>query len=383
MPAADYYHTTRNNTATYEETFSDLRARHKALALPYAYYQLDSYFYPKGKEHGMIEWTGNPDMFPTGGLPGLAQRLGTRFVAHSRWLSPQTVYLANATALGGFYTGGAPGPGGLSPADPAEFFGYVIGQAAREWGLVTYEQDWTFRCFLAGLPTFGTHVDAAGSWDVGMGAAAAAAGAGVAYGTGTPSDLMQSVYVPTASFLFATQNPACPSVECPQSWTVGRVSVLARALGVAPFKDTFWSTAVQPGNPWGPSGTFPNHDLHALVSVLSGPVGPGDAIGSENATLIMRTCASNGLLLKPDRPAAAIDTTLLPSWPGGELWAGHTAQPGVAASWAYVLGAQLVHPTPVTPADVGLPPPAAEGVLGASPVTAYVAYDLQHGRGVL
>ena len=50
----------------------------------------------------------------------------------------------------------------------------------------------------------------------------------------------------------------------------------------------------------------------ALVSALSGgPVGPSDGIGGSDASLIMRTCRLDGLLLKPDRPATPIDVMFL------------------------------------------------------------------------
>lgn len=34
-------------------------------------------------------------------------------------------------------------------------------------------------------------------------------------------------------------------------WKIGVSSLFAAAMGIAPFKDTFWTTEVQPGNPYG------------------------------------------------------------------------------------------------------------------------------------
>ena len=31
-------------------------------------------------------------------------------------------------------------------------------------------------------------------------------------------------------------------------WQIGVISVFTQALGIAPFKDTFWTTKTQPGN---------------------------------------------------------------------------------------------------------------------------------------
>ena len=39
----------------------------------------------------------------------------------------------------------------------------------------------------------------------------------------------------------------------------------------------------------------------------TGAVAPGDGVGMANATLIMRSCRSDGLLLKPSRPLSSVD----------------------------------------------------------------------------
>ena len=49
-------------------------------------------------------------------------------------------------------------------------------------------------------------------------------------------------------------------------------------------------------------------ESQALVSALSaGPIAPGDGVGDTDATLVKRTCRVDGVLLKPDRPALAVD----------------------------------------------------------------------------
>ena len=52
------------------------------------------------------------------------------------------------------------------------------------------------------------------------------------------------------------------------------------AIGVAPSKDTYWTTEHQPNSPYVDNPTEPNWQLQALAVALStGPNGPGDAIG--------------------------------------------------------------------------------------------------------
>ena len=52
--------------------------------------------------------------------------------------------------------------------------------------------------------------------------------------------------------------------------------------------------------------------LQSLAATLStGPVGPSDKMGCSDVSLIMKSCNAEGLLLKPDRPAIAIDDQII------------------------------------------------------------------------
>ena len=64
-----------------------------------------------------------------------------------------------------------------------------------------------------------------------------------------------------------------------------------------------------------------NAATHALMSLLSmAHVTFGDAVGESNKTLLMQLIRADGLLLKADRPATAIDAQfqamLFNAWPG-------------------------------------------------------------------
>lgn len=104
------------------------------------------------------------------------------------------------------------------------------------------------------------------------------------------------------------------------------------AVGALPFKDNFWTSPDQPGNPY--HGKEPNPDMQALVSTLSaGPVALSDRIGYTNATVVMQTCAADGTLLKPDKPATSLDVTFLANGGvQGELWSTHSSLPTANSS---------------------------------------------------
>ena len=72
-----------------------------------------------------------------------------------------------------------------------------------------------------------------------------------------------------------------------------------------------------------------NPNLHAVVATLSrGPVGPGDKIDEVDVNLIMKSCRSDGKLLKPDKPVTAIDLQIaamaFTAAPFGQLWSTYT-----------------------------------------------------------
>jgi len=97
--------------------------------------------------------------------------------------------------------------------------------------------------------------------------------------------------------------------------------------------------------------------LQAAISVYSaGPVTPGDGVGYADATLILRTCNTDGLLLSPSRSATAIDSQIVArvfpgSGPAGEVYATYTAVSGW--TWGHVLAAALTAPYTFTPTDLG------------------------------
>ena len=95
-------------------------------------------------------------------------------------------------------------------------------------------------------------------------------------------------------------------------------------VGVAPFKDVFWTRAHQPGSPYENTSLFPqqyakcmdatgrhsqrNYILDSIASAFSaGPVGIGDGDGLTDPALALATCTSGGKLLPPSKPLSPLD----------------------------------------------------------------------------
>jgi hypothetical protein len=165
-----------------------------------------------------------------------------------------------------------------------------------------------------------------------------------------------------------------------EQWRIGRSSLLPSALRIAPYKDTWWSSSRQPGAPYNASEPHPL--LQSAVAALStGPVTPGDGLGFENASVIERTCARDGLLLQPTVPAIQWDQMYVDevfgsggsvgggSWGSSawgsdccnssEVWISHTIIPGVECPSYHILAADV-------PAPLALPLLAADWSVLAS-----------------
>jgi hypothetical protein len=97
------------------------------------------------------------------------------------------------------------------------------------------------------------------------------------------------------------------------NFAVAPQGMLSWALGMLPYKDSFFSSATEKNTAPCMTCLFSNWSepypvVHALASALSaGPVAPGDGVGQANRTLIMQSCREDGLLLKPSRPATPVD----------------------------------------------------------------------------
>jgi len=137
----------------------------------------------------------------------------------------------------------------------------------------------------------------------------------------------------------------------------GQTSLLFHALALAPFKDTFRSDSSDQGCSTA-HGDTPEQTpvIETLVSALTiGPVGPGDRLGKSNHDLLLRTCMSDGRLLKSDIPAVSIDDTYVQQAFGvggadGEVWNSYTDVDGF--TWHHVFVANLKTSYTLTPSKL-------------------------------
>ena len=198
-----------------------------------------------------------------------------------------------------------------------------------------------------------------------------------------PRHVMQSVEIPAVTQVRAScdyhpgNTAGCSYPYC--QWNIGTSSLLAHAVGIAPSKDGFWSTEIQPGNKYDGkvvnSTTEPFSALGGAITAYStGPVAIGDGIGFSNPALVLRACtATSGTLLQPSRPATTIDACFYQAAFGGSagpvaakprnypVWSTHTLVSGI--KFAHVLAIELDQSFPITPGMLPVDVDAAAHVL--------------------
>jgi len=309
-----YYYYKTAKGMTYEQTLLKVKDEADRRGVPFGYFQLDSWWYPKTTDKktgigpfdwlshflfgGAIKWEARPELFP-GGVEVFAQKLGLPLIAHARWFDQENAYRAEYKFV--------EGEGMRRPAFPVEdrFFDMLMANA-RKWGIQVYEQDWLDAQWRM-VPYLRESVDAGEKWLDAMSRAAARQGMTIQYCMANPGMFMQAVKYPNITQV-RTSDDYMAGMPKQIHWIpFTKTSMLAWAVGLYPWKDTFLSS---PGERLVRDERRPEEE--ALVSILSaGMVGPGDRLGFINQPLLMRTCRQDGLLLKPDRPAMPIDKMFL------------------------------------------------------------------------
>ncbi|KAK7471361.1 hypothetical protein BaRGS_00035999 [Batillaria attramentaria] len=315
-----YYYYDTEPGKNYEQTILDVKTYADSLSLPYRYVQYDSWFYAKDSHGAVTTWTPTPDIAPDGfqyGYPPLV-------------VSSKTPY---AKQNGGGFNFIVESEKAI-PQD-LNFWLWLF-KESRTWGLTVYEQDWLDVEF-AGLNA------RCRQW--------------MWRGLGCSRWGRQHVQRVSPS---STARVSGDYRAGSDQWQIGKASVFADAMGIAPFKDNFWTTEVQPGNRYKLNETHP--ELQAAVAVLStGPVAPSDMIGRTNVSMLMQCCRADGLVLRPAKPATAIDKQFWQDAFGGnvgskgQVWTTYS-RIGKDYVFGIILAADMTDDFSITPSDAGFAP---------------------------
>jgi hypothetical protein len=159
-----------------------------------------------------------------------------------------------------------------------------------------------------------------------------------------PAHAMASTYIHRASNGRGTGDHVVRNAArgLPLGWS----GMLLWAVGMWPSRDNVWtnSSINVPGldNETDPEGQT------AMAVFAGGPYGIADIAGAMNRSLLMRSCREDGVLLRPDKPATAIEQSFAASFQDlkpRHVW-GTFSQVG-SARWTYILSLNLDEPLSV------------------------------------
>lgn len=290
-----YYYYNPEPGKSYEQTLLDVNDYAMKEKIPYRHVQLDSWWYIKGKGGGTKIWNPAPNTFPNG-LSSFKNKTGWRITAHNRMWSSDTVYRKNFTWID---------DGNVALPVSQDFWKWLMSYG-KSWGLYVYEQDWLFTEFI-GMKQMLTSPTLARDWLLQMGKEAENYDLVIQYCMLWPRMALMSLEIPSVTTARASTDYKAGSEK--NQWILGMPSLFLDSLELRPTKDNFFSTDHQ-GN--GKKGTEKYNRLHALISTLTnGPVFPSDAINCSDTTLILRSCMSDGTLLRPEHAATNIDSNIL------------------------------------------------------------------------
>jgi hypothetical protein len=199
-------------------------------------------------------------------------------------------------------------------------------------GIETFEHDWLVEAFL-GVRQLRAVPGRARAWQEGIDRAAGERGLTLQWCMASPADFCQTTTLRNVTSIRTSGDHgyiATPGILW--AWFLYG-NVLARALGLWPYKDVFHATT-DPGA---------HGEAEALLSALSaGPVGLGDRVGVADPALVRRTCRADGLLVKPELPVAALDRCLDRVVVfSRRLLVGSTTTTHAAGTWHYVFSANV------------------------------------------
>jgi hypothetical protein len=142
-------------------------------------------------------------------------------------------------------------------------------------------------------------------------------------------------------------------------YPLGTSGLLMGAVGIWSSRDNVFTSPHETNCPKGNCSNTPDFRLQNVAAVLSGgPYGPSDGIDFLNAPLIMRSCRTDGVLLKADAPIATLDAAFLganfDSRRPACVW-GTFSQIG-SLRWSYILSVSTTSELTITLKEVGATP---------------------------
>lgn len=314
---------------------------------------------------GITSWWPREDVFPSG---------------LTNWLDTPTSLYAPMYAADNVWTNytwkTAAGCKSAIPLDPA-FYDALFANGSRAQ-MVMFEQDFLCTYNLA-TPLTSSDLTSGATWLTNMDRAAHKANISLQWCMCDPRHILFSTTAHRVTNARATKdNTRATGTDV---MVLPLSSILHAGLGIFPSRDNVWTTSLPETHCHRASlglCTEPSPEFQNTAAVMSGgPYGHADKLGMVNRTMVFRAIRQDGLLLRPDRAAYALDESFRQSFASldiGQRLVSATYSAVGGQRFSYVLGYNLSAPFVL---------PVAELFVGAGSPHSVVTFNGWQQNGTL
>ncbi|MGA3171889.1 MAG: RICIN domain-containing protein [Chthoniobacteraceae bacterium] len=376
-PTGAYYYAFNTNAtapgeSAYEATLQDVLVDFTQKGIPVHYLEMDSWWYDKsnveynggnaggynsndpqdqawGLFGGELNWAGDPNLFPNG-VAAFSQALGNAislsgsgpaipFACHSRWVDTTAGSSGISTfysEFGDTYSNDFSGVAGISTR-----FWDTLAAYAKANNIQHYKQDWQID-IINYSPAFASTVNVGDEFYGNMANAFAAQGVDIDYCMAPACAYLEGGEFSNVNYARVSGDGFSPGMYHDFLY----VSRLTSSVGIWPYSDIYLSTQLQ--------------DL-LLGDLSGGPVGTGDAIGTESASTLLLALRADGVIIKPNAPIMPTDAAFMAESTGAAvaLVASTTSTNGMTTTYATAVpGPNNASAFSLSMSDLGITSPA-------------------------
>eukprot|EP01006_Ploeotia_vitrea_P018851 TRINITY_DN50659_c0_g1_i1.p1 TRINITY_DN50659_c0_g1~~TRINITY_DN50659_c0_g1_i1.p1 ORF type:complete len:806 (+),score=86.19 TRINITY_DN50659_c0_g1_i1:53-2470(+) len=338
-----YYYRHKGPFPTFEPLFKAIKADAEQRQVPLRYFQWDDWWMYKWMTYdrgGITYWWPLEDVFPS----GLTDWLGAPLSLYAPAYSSESVYMKK------YRWGLAPfiRPRYDRNAFPMEEQFYVdLFANGTKAGMTMFEQD--FMCYFQDFTGFmTTKVGQGAEWLHYLDMAAQKSKISLQLCMLNPNHVLYATKMMQMTNGRGTADNTrhkWPNPPIAARWNMMYSDILFYATGVWPSRDNVFTARNEPGCGWY-NCTQLDPQLATTNAILcGGPYGPSDGIGYMDRDIVLRSCRTDGVLLRPDIPATAPPSTFQASFDNMDLYnISVTYSQHGNHSWHYVMGIDLEAP---------------------------------------
>eukprot|EP00039_Didymoeca_costata_P008485 m.112767 g.112767 ORF g.112767 m.112767 type:complete len:859 (-) comp14102_c0_seq2:80-2656(-) len=293
-----YYYHGHTGFDNHEEALKAVKQSFEMSKLPVRYYQWDDWWmYQKGDtKYGMEYWWPMPTEIPD----GMTNWLNSPTSLYNPMYSATNVYINNPD-----YEWLIDETKNNTIPLGQKFYDDIFANGSKAQ-MAMFEQD--FLCTTnTGTSLTKSDINHGKTWLVNMGKAADKANISLQFCMMNAVHTMASTWVPAVSNGRSTRDNTRRSRDL--VLVLGLDALLHYAMGIFASRDNVFTMPYQPGCANGYNDCKePNVLLQNTVAMLGGgPYGPSDKVNMTDTTLAMRSCRSDGVLLRPSKGVTMLD----------------------------------------------------------------------------